>query len=115
MASRLFIRTCSVCLMTAVSSLIAVSSVNAQSVEPQPQPQQPSSPTPNSIPQNQQLIRREQAPLPLDRVYQTPIEQFEPAFTDVPRDHWAYEAVTRLFYSGVVKGEAKPANQSTQF
>lgn len=114
MASHLFVRTCSFYLMAVVSSLIAVSSVNAQSVEPQPQPQQPS-PTPNSIPQNQQLIRREQAPLPLDRIYQTPIEQFEPAFTDVPRDHWAYEAVTRLFYTGVVKGEAKPANQSTQF
>ncbi len=110
-----FIRTCSFYLMAVVSSLIAVSEVNAQSVEPQPQPQQQSSPTPNSIPPHQQLIRREQAPLPLDRVYQTPIEQFEPAFTDVPRDHWAYEAVTRLFYIGVVKGEAPPANQSTQF
>jgi hypothetical protein len=63
---------------------------------------------PNSIPPtDQELIRREQAPLPLDRVYQTPIEQFEPPFTDVPREHWAYEAVTRLFYSGVVKGEAQ--------
>ncbi len=113
MASRLFVRTCSFYLMTVVSSLIAVGTVNAQPVEPQPQ--QPSSPTPNSIPQNQQLIRREQAPLPLDRVYQTPLPQFEPAFTDIPKDHWAYEAVTRLFYSGVVKGETKPANQSTHF
>lgn len=110
MASRLFVRTCSFYLITVISSLIAVGSANAQSVEPQPP--QPS-PTPNSIPQQQ--LRREQAPLPLDRVYQTPLQQFEPAFTDVPKDHWAYEAVTRLFYIGVVKGEAKPANQSTQF
>ncbi len=49
-------------------------------------------------------IRRDQAPLPLGTVYQTPIEQFEPAFSDVPTDHWAYEAVTRLFYSGIVSG-----------
>ena len=62
---------------------------------------------------NSSSIRREQAPLPLNRVYQTPIEQFEPAFTDVPRNHWAYEAVTRLFYSGVVKGEPTP-DSSTQ-
>lgn len=107
MAHQILIRTCSFYLIAAVSSLIAVSSVNAQE---QPQP---SSPIPDSV-QKQQPIRREQAPLPLDRVYETPIEQFEPAFTDVPRNHWAYEAVTRLFYIGVVKGEAQSTNQSTK-
>jgi len=106
MASQMIVRTCSFWLMTVASSLaLAVSPVCAQSVESQPQP--PVS-EPNSIPPtNQELIRREQAPLPLDRVYQTPVERFEPPFTDVPRQHWAYEAVTRLFYSGVVKGEAQ--------
>ena len=105
MAHQILIRTCSFYLIAAVSSLIAVSCVNAQE-EPQP-----SSPTPTV--EKQQPIRRQQAPLPLDRVYETPIEQFEPAFTDVPRDHWAYEAVTRLFYIGVVKGEAQSTDQST--
>lgn len=109
MAHQILIRTCSFYLIAAVSSLIAVSCVNAQE---QPQPLQPS-PTPNAI-EKQQPIRREQAPLPLNRVYETPIEQFEPAFTDVPRNHWAYEAVTRLFYIGVVKGEAQSTNQSTK-
>lgn len=108
MARQILIRTCPFYLIAVVSSLIAVSSVNAQ--EPQPQPPQLSSPTPTV---QKQPIRREQAPLPLDKVYETPIEQFEPAFTDVPKDHWAYEAVTRLFYIGVVKGEAQSTNQST--
>jgi hypothetical protein len=113
MLSRLFVRTCSFWLAAVASSLsLAVSPVHAQAVESQLD--QPPSSEPNSIPQNQQIIRRDQAPLPLNRVYQTPIEQFEPAFTDVPSDHWAYEAVTRLFYSGVVKGEPTPANPSTQ-
>ncbi len=107
MASQMIVRICSFWLIAVASSLaLAVSSVCAQSVESQPQPSSVSEP--NSIPPtDQELIRREQAPLPLDRVYQTPIEQFEPPFTDVPREHWAYEAVTRLFYSGVVKGEAQ--------
>lgn len=110
----MFVRTCSFWLVVVASSLtLAVNPIHAQVVEPQPE--QPSSSEPNSVPQNQQIIRRQQAPLPLDQVYQTPIEQFEPAFPDVPRDHWAYEAVTRLFYSGVVKGEPTPANPSTQF
>ncbi|MBD2058550.1 S-layer homology domain-containing protein [Oculatella sp. FACHB-28] len=51
-------------------------------------------------------ISRDQAPLPLSAVLETPIEQFEPAFADVSTDHWAYEAVTRLFYSGIVSGYA---------
>ena len=51
-------------------------------------------------------ISREQAPLPLSTVLQTPVEQFEPVFADVSTDHWAYEAVTRLFYSGIVSGYA---------
>jgi hypothetical protein len=51
-------------------------------------------------------ISRDQAPLPLSTVLETPIEQFEPAFADVATDHWAYEAVTRLFYSGIVSGYA---------
>lgn len=51
-------------------------------------------------------ISRDQAPLPLGTVLETPIEQFEPVFVDVSTDHWAYEAVTRLFYSGIVSGYA---------
>lgn len=113
MASDIFIRSCSCLLATLASSFtLAFSPVHAQSVKPQLD--RPSSTEPNSIPGDRQLIRREQAPLPLDRVYQTPIEQFEPPFKDVSRDHWAYEAVTRLFYSGVVKGEATPATKSNQ-
>lgn len=107
MTDRFFVRTCSICLFAIASMTLAVSSVGAQSVEP---PQPPTS-EPNSIHQGQ-LLRREQAPLPLNRVYQTPIEQFEPPFKDVPRNHWAYEAVTRLFYIGVVKGEAQSPNST---
>ncbi|HEY9858941.1 MAG TPA: hypothetical protein V6D16_05510 [Candidatus Obscuribacterales bacterium] len=59
-------------------------------------------------------IRRQDAPLPIPQVYETPIEQFEPPFSDVPRDHWAYEAVTRLFYIGGVKGEPTTPTNSTQ-
>ena len=59
-------------------------------------------------------IRRQDAPLPIPQVYATPIEQFEPPFSDVPRDHWAYEAVTRLFYIGGVKGEPTTPTNSTQ-
>ena len=110
MADRIFVRTCSFFLFV-MASMTAVNSVRAQPVEPRSQ-QQPTTEF-NRGDRNSSSIRREQAPLPLDRVYQTPIEQFEPAFTDVPRNHWAYEAVTRLFYSGVVKGEPTP-NSSTQ-
>lgn len=110
MADRIFVRTCSFFLF-AMASTIAVNSVRAQSVEP---PQQQPTTEFNRGDRNSSSIRREQAPLPLNRVYQTPIEQFEPAFTDVPRNHWAYEAVTRLFYSGVVKGEPASPNSSTQ-
>ena len=110
MADRIFVRTCSFFLFV-MASMTAVNSVRAQPVEPRSQ-QQPTTEF-NSGDRNSSSIRREQAPLPLNRVYQTPIEQFEPAFTDVPRNHWAYEAVTRLFYSGVVKGEPTP-NSSTQ-
>jgi hypothetical protein len=49
-------------------------------------------------------LTRDQAPLPLQTVYQTPIEQIEPAFADVPTTHWAYEAITRLYYSGIMRG-----------
>ncbi len=59
-------------------------------------------------------IRRQDAPLPIPQVYETPIEQFEPPFSDVPRDHWAYEAVTRLFYIGGLKGEPTTPTNSTQ-
>lgn len=110
MASQTFVRTASFWLMIVASS-IAVNPVSAQPVDPQPQ--LPAS-EPNSTRGERELIRREQAPLPLDRVYQTPIEQFEPPFTDVPKDHWAYEAVTRLFYSGVVKGDT-PTKVPTQY
>lgn len=58
-------------------------------------------------------IRRQDAPLPIPQVYQTPIEQFEPPFSDVPRDHWAYEAVTRLFYIGGGPRETITPTQST--
>ena len=111
MADRIFVRTCCFCLF-AIASMTAVNSVRAQSVEPGSQ-QQPTTEF-NRGDRNSSSIRREQAPLPLNRVYQTPIEQFEHAFTDVPRNHWAYEAVTRLFYSGVVKGEPASPNSSTQ-
>ena len=110
MADRIFVRTCSFFLFV-MASMTAVNSVRAQPVEPRSQ-QQPTTEF-NRGDRNSSSIRREQAPLPLNRVYQTPIEQFEPAFTDVPRNHWAYEAVTRLFYSGVVRGEPTP-NSSTQ-
>jgi hypothetical protein len=110
MTSQTFVRTCSIWLM-AVASLIGVDPVRAQSAKTQPQP---SASEPNLTGGDRELIRREQAPLPLNRVYQTPIEQFEPPFTDVPKDHWAYEAVTRLFYSGVVKGDT-PTKVPTQF
>jgi hypothetical protein len=52
------------------------------------------------------VISPDQAPLPLAVVLETPIEKFEPVFADVSTDHWAYEAVTRLFYSGIVSGYA---------
>ena len=110
MASQTFVRTCCFWLIVVASS-IAVNPVRAQPVETQPQ--LPAS-EPNPTGGDGELIRREQAPLPLDRVYQTPVEQFEPPFTDVPKDHWAYEAVTRLFYSGVVKGDT-PTKVPTQF
>jgi hypothetical protein len=51
-------------------------------------------------------ISPDQAPLPLGIVLETPVEQFEPVFADVSTDHWAYEAVTRLFYSGIISGYA---------
>lgn len=53
-------------------------------------------------------IGRDQAPLPLSQVYGTPIDQFQPAFADVAPDHWAYEAVTRLYYSGIMSGYPAP-------
>ena len=109
MADRFFVRTCYYCLFAIASMTLAVSSVRAQSVEGPPQ--LPTS-KPNAIERQGQLFRREQAPLPLNRVYQTPIEQFEPPFKDVPRNHWAYEAVTRLFYIGVVKGEPTSPNST---
>jgi uncharacterized protein YdeI (BOF family) len=58
-----------------------------------------------TVPANS-TISRDQAPLPLGTVLETPIERFEPAFADVSTDHWAYAAVTRLFYSGIVSGYA---------
>ncbi|MBE9182086.1 S-layer homology domain-containing protein [Oculatella sp. LEGE 06141] len=64
----------------------------------------PSAPTVTQVPPGNVTVTRDQAPLPLGTVYQTPIANFEPAFSDVPTDHWAYEAVTRLFYSGIVSG-----------
>jgi hypothetical protein len=110
MVPQLLVRSCSFCLVAVASSLtLAINPVHAQTVEPL---EQPSSPEPNSVPDTQQLIRREQAPLPLDRVYQTPIEQFEPPFADVPRNHWAYEAVTRVFYGGIVRGYPASPNFS---
>lgn len=110
MTSQTFVRTASFWLMI-VASAIAVNPVRAQSVETRSQ--LPAS-EPNLTGSDRELIRREQAPLPLDRVYQTPVEQFEPPFTDVPKEHWAYEAVTRLFYSGVVKGDT-PTKVPNQF
>jgi len=110
MVSQFLVRSCSFCLLAVASSLtLAFSPVHAQTVEPL---EQPSAPEPNSVPDTQQLIRREQAPLPLDQVYQTPIEQFEPPFADVPRNHWAYEAVTRVFYGGIIRGYPASPNLS---
>lgn len=87
----------------------------AQSVEgsgnPLTESAQPrfTSPTAPAVTQSSPVnatISRDQAPLPLGTVLETPIEQFEPAFAEVSSDHWAYEAVTRLFYSGIVSGYA---------
>lgn len=52
------------------------------------------------------VIDPEAAPLPLSLALETPIDQFAPVFVDVSRDHWAYEAVTRLYYGGIVSGYA---------
>lgn len=92
------------------SQAIAVQPAQAQA--PAESPSQPTQVDPTldqSYP-----IRRQDAPLPIPQVYATPIEQFEPPFSDVPRDYWAYEAVTRLFYIGGVKGEPSTSTNSTQ-
>jgi hypothetical protein len=99
-------------LGTLTGSAIAVQPAQAQTPDlaPAASPAQPI----QGDPAQGYPIRRQDAPLPIPQVYATPIEQFEPPFSDVPRDHWAYEAVTRLFYIGGVKGEPKTSTNSTQ-
>ena len=96
------------------SQAIAVQPAQAQT--PDLAPTDPTAqPTPTDPALNQGYpIRRQDAPLPIPQVYATPIEQFEPPFSDVPRDHGAFDAVTRLFYIGGVKGEPTTPTNSTQ-
>ena len=96
------------------SQAIAVHPAQAQTPDLTPT-ESPSQPTQVDPTLNEGYpIRRQDAPLPIPQVYETPIEQFEPPFSDVPREHWAYEAVTRLFYIGGVKGEPTTPTNSTQ-
>lgn len=102
-----------------VSGMLLAAAAGLMSPAAQAQPATPNeslprftSPTAPAVPQTQltsPTVTREQAPLPLQTVYNTSIEQFEPPFADVATNHWAYEAVTRLFYSGIVSGF--PADQ----
>jgi hypothetical protein len=89
---------------------IALTPAQAQSPDLAPDNSTPAVETPTN---GAYPIRRQDAPLPIPQVYETPIEQFEPPFSDVPRDHWAYEAVTRLFYIGGGPREAITPTQST--
>ena len=99
-------------LGTLSGSAIAVQPAQAQTPDLAPA-ESPAQPVQRD-PAQDYPIRRQDAPLPIPQVYATPIEQFEPPFSDVPRDHWAYEAVTRLFYIGGVKGEPTTSTNSTQ-
>ncbi|MBD2103525.1 S-layer homology domain-containing protein [Leptolyngbya sp. FACHB-261] len=101
--------------LLAFGLLVMASALPAQAqTQPEPAPvmregQPTAAPVEPAQPLQATQIRRSQAPLPLATVYQTPISQFEPPFTDVPTGHWAYEAVTRLFYSGILRGQSGPS------
>ncbi|MBC8121711.1 MAG: S-layer homology domain-containing protein [Gemmatimonadaceae bacterium] len=51
-----------------------------------------------------QTITPDRAPLPIDEVYAQPVERFENPFRDVTPGDWAYEAVVRMYYTGILKG-----------
>lgn len=51
-----------------------------------------------------ETITADRAPLPIGEVYAQPVERFENPFPDVTPGDWAYEAVVRMYYTGILKG-----------
>jgi uncharacterized protein YdeI (BOF family) len=92
--------------LSTIAQAQSVAEPSAVTESAQPRFTSPTAPAVTQTVPASSTISRDQAPLPLDTVLETPIEQFAPAFADVSTDHWAYEAVTRLFYSGIVSGYA---------